>query len=48
MKIREANRNGIRGPALMLVLDHVERVVRDWRAHHLSQDRGRESRRRRC
>jgi hypothetical protein len=29
MKIREPNRNGIRGPALILVLDHVERVVRD-------------------
>lgn len=30
-KIREANRKGIRGPALMLVPFDVERVVRAWK-----------------
>ena len=30
-KIREANRKGIRGPALMLVPYDVERIVRSWR-----------------
>jgi hypothetical protein len=30
-KIREANRKGIRGPALMLVPYDVERVVRRWK-----------------
>ncbi len=40
-RIREANRQGIRGPALMLVPYDVERVVRDWRAQHPGQDRRR-------
>jgi hypothetical protein len=40
-QIREANRQGIRGPALMLVPCDVERVVRDWRAQHPGEDRGR-------
>lgn len=40
-RIREANRQGIRGPALMLVPCDVERVVRDWRAQHPGEDRGR-------
>jgi hypothetical protein len=31
-RIREANRRGIHGPALMLVPIDVERVVREWRA----------------
>ncbi len=30
-RIREANRKGIHGPALMLVPIDVERVVREWR-----------------
>lgn len=34
VKIREANRKGIRGPALMLVPHDIERVVRDWHAQH--------------
>jgi hypothetical protein len=34
VKIREANRRGIRGPALMLVPHDIERVVRDWHARH--------------
>jgi hypothetical protein len=29
-RIREANRKGIRGPALMLIPFDVERVVREW------------------
>jgi hypothetical protein len=33
-KIREANRNVIAGPSLMLVPYDVERVVREWREHH--------------
>jgi Domain of unknown function (DUF1992) len=33
-KIREANRNVIAGPPLMLVPYDVERVVRDWREQH--------------
>jgi len=33
-KIREANRNVIAGPSLMLVPYDVERVVREWRAQH--------------
>lgn len=40
-RIREANRQGIRGPALMLVPYDVERVVRDWRGQHPGQDRRR-------
>jgi len=31
-KIRDANRTGIRGPALMLMPFDVDQVVRDWRA----------------
>ena len=30
-KIREANRRGISGPALMLIPFDVDQVVRDWR-----------------
>ena len=30
-KIRDANRTGLPGPALMLVPYNVERVLRDWR-----------------
>ncbi len=33
-KISEANRTGIRGPALMLVPYDVERVVHNWHARH--------------
>jgi hypothetical protein len=33
-KIREANRNTIAGPSLMLVPYDVERVVREWREQH--------------
>jgi Domain of unknown function (DUF1992) len=33
-KIREANRNVIEGPPLMLVPYDVERVVREWREQH--------------
>lgn len=40
-KIREANRTGIHGPALMLVPYDVERVVRDWHAQHPDRDRRR-------
>jgi hypothetical protein len=35
-KIREANRNVIAGPSLMLVPYNVERVVREWREQHPS------------
>ena len=30
-KIRDANRNGIRGPSLMLMPLNPDRVVREWR-----------------
>ena len=33
-KIREANRNGIRGPSLKLMPFDVESVVREWRQEH--------------
>jgi Domain of unknown function (DUF1992) len=33
-KIRQANRNTIAGPSLMLVPYDVERVVREWREQH--------------
>jgi len=33
-RIREANRNTIAGPSLMLVPYGVERVVREWREQH--------------
>ena len=34
-KIREANRNVIAGPPLMLVPYDVNRVVREWRVQHM-------------
>ena len=34
-KIREANRNVIAGPPLMLVPYDVDRVVREWRVQHM-------------
>jgi hypothetical protein len=35
-RIREANRQGIHGPSLMLMPFDVERVVRDWRRQRRS------------
>jgi Domain of unknown function (DUF1992) len=36
-RIREANRKGIHGPALMLVPIDAERVVREWRRERRSE-----------
>jgi Domain of unknown function (DUF1992) len=37
-QIREANRKGIRGPALLLSPFDADRVVREWRRHRLCDE----------